>query len=73
MTNKPTYEELEQKNKKLEMEVLNHVHKEIECSKKQKSIEHSHLRRTISLLKINEELNSEIIDLKRAGKEELEV
>ncbi len=73
MTNKPTYEELEQKNKKLEMEVLNHVHKEIEFSEKQKAIEYSHMRRTISLLKINEELNSEIVDLKLADKEELEV
>jgi hypothetical protein len=73
MVNKSTYEELEHKTEKLEMEVLNHVHKEIEFSKKQKFIDNSHLRRAISLLKINEELNSEILDLKRAGKEELEV
>jgi len=73
MVNKPTYEELERKTKQLEAEVLEHVRKEIEFSKKQKFFERSRMRRTISLMKINEELNSEIKDLKRAAQEVLEV
>ncbi len=66
MANKPTYEELEHKAKKLEMEVLEHVHKEIESDKTKKFVENRHMRRTISLLKINDELGREIKDLKRA-------
>lgn len=72
MTKKPTYEEFEHKVNQLEREVLEYVSKEKEFSAKQKLVEHSHMRRTISLMRINEELNREIKDLKRAGKEELE-
>jgi hypothetical protein len=73
MTNKPTYEELEHKVNQLEREVLEYVSKEKEFSAKQKLVEHSHMRRTISLMKINEELNRELKDLKHADKEELEL
>ena len=73
MTNKPAYEELEHKVNQLRREVLEYVSKEKEFSAKQKLVEHSHMRRTISLMRINEELNREIKDLKRAGKEELEL
>jgi len=73
MANKLTYEELEHKTKQLAAEVLEHVHKEIEFYKKQKLVEYSHMRRTISLLKINEELNREIRDLKSADKKEIAV
>ena len=73
MTNKPTYEELEHKVNQLEREVLEYVSKEKEFSAKQKLVEHSHMRRTTSLMRINEELNREIKDFKSAGKEELEL
>ena len=73
MDNTPTYEELIHKVRQLETEILNHVHKEIEFNKKQKLVEYGHVRRTISLMKINEELNKEIKELKRAGKEEMEL
>lgn len=66
MCDKPTYEELEHKTKRLEMEVLEHVLKEIESDKKQKFAKNRHTRRTISLMKINDELNREIKDLKCA-------
>jgi hypothetical protein len=73
MDNTPTYEELIHKVRQLETEILEHVNKEIEFNKKQKSVEYGHVRRTISLMKINEELNKEIKELKRAGKEEMEL
>ena len=73
MANTPTYEELIHKVRQLETEILEHVHKEIEFNKKQKLVEYSHVRRTISLMKINEELNKEIKEIKRAGKEEPEL
>ena len=73
MDNTPTYEELIHKVRQLETEILEHVNKEIEFNKKQKLVEYGHVRRTISLMKINEELNKEIKELKRAGKEEMEL
>ena len=68
---KPTYKELEHKIKQLEKEILEYVRKEKEFTKEQKLIEYGHVKRTISLMKINEELNREIKGLKRADKEEL--
>ena len=71
MVEKPTYEELEHKITQLEREILEYVRKEKEFTKEQKLVEYGHVKRTISLMKINEELNREIKGLKRADKEEL--
>ena len=71
MTGKPSYEELEQRIRQLERQVLEYVRKEKEFNRKRKSVEYSHMKRTISLMKINEELNTEINELKSADKEEL--
>jgi len=73
MTGKPTYNELEQKIKQLEKEVLEYVRKAKELEKKRKVTEYSHIRRTISLMHINEELNREIKELKRSDTEEREL
>ena len=71
MTEKPTYKELERKNNQLEKEALEYMRKEREFNKERKLVEYGHMKRTISLMKINEELNREIKDLKRTDKEEL--
>jgi hypothetical protein len=71
MTEKPTYKELERKNKLLEKEALEYMRKEKEFNEERKFVEYGHMKRTISLMKINEELNREIKNLKRADKEEL--
>jgi hypothetical protein len=71
MAEKPTYKELERKVTQLEREILEYVRKEKEFTKEQKLVEYSHLKRTLSLMRINEELNREIKGLKHADKEEL--
>ena len=71
MAGKSNYNELERKNRQLENEVLEYIRKAKELNKKQKETERSHLRRTISLMHINEELNREIKELKRSDTEEL--
>ena len=71
MVEKPTYKELERKITQLEREILEYVRKEKEFTKEQKLVEYGHVKRTISLMKINEELNREIKGLKRADKEKL--
>jgi hypothetical protein len=71
MAAKPTYEELDRKIKQLEGEVLEYVRKEKEFNKEQKLVEYGHMKRTVSLMKINEELNREMKNLKRADKKEL--
>ena len=73
MAGKPTYHELEQKNKQLEKEVLEYVRKANELNQKQNVTECSHIRRTISLMHINEELNREIKEFKRSDTEGLEL
>jgi len=70
MAGKPTYNELERKIKQLEKEVLEYVRKAKELNKERKVIEYSHIRRTISLMHINEELNREIKELKRSDTED---
>ena len=60
MTEKPTYKELERRIKQLEREVLEYVRKEKEFNEERKFLEYSHTKRTISLMKINEELEKEI-------------
>ena len=65
MTDKPAYKAQEQRIKQLESEVLEYMHKEKELNEQLKLLEYSHLRRTISLMKINEELKREIKKHKR--------
>ena len=71
MAEKSTYNELERKNRHLEKEVLEYIRKAKELSKKRKVAERSHIRRTKSLMHINEELNREIKEFKRSDAEEL--
>jgi hypothetical protein len=71
MAGKSTYNELERKNRQLEKEVLEYIRKAREISKKRKVTERSHIRRTKSLMHINEELNREIKELKRSDAKEL--
>jgi hypothetical protein len=71
MAGKPTYNELERKNKQLEKEVLEYIRKAKELNKKRKVTERSHIRRTISLMHIIEEQDREIKELKRSDAEEL--
>jgi hypothetical protein len=71
MDEKPTYNELVRKIRQLETEVLEYVRKEKEFNEERKSVEYSHMKRTISLMKINEELSRELNELKNANKEEL--
>ncbi len=66
MTEKPAYKELEQRIKQLESEVLEYVRKEKKFNEERKLLEYSHLRRTISLMKINEELKRDIKKRTRA-------
>ena len=72
MTKKPTYHELELKIKKLEKEAREYVRKEREFNEERRLVDYGHMKRTISLMKINEELNKEIKKIKSADKEELE-
>jgi hypothetical protein len=72
MAEKPTYSELERKIKKLEKEALEYLRREREFNADRKLIDYGHLKRTISLMKINDELNREIKKIKGADKEELE-
>ena len=71
MTEKPTYNELERKINKLEKEALEYMRKEKEFNEERRLADYGHMKRTISLMKINEELNREIKEIKRADKEEL--
>jgi hypothetical protein len=72
VTEKPTYKDLERSIKQLEREVLEYVRKEKEFNEERKLLKYSHLRRTISLMKINEELKREINECTRSDDEELE-
>ena len=60
MTEKQTYKELEHRIKQLESEVLGYLSREKEFNEQLKLLECSHIRRTLSLMKINEELKKEI-------------
>ncbi len=73
MAGKPTYNQLEQEIKDLEKEVLEYVRKTKELNKERKASEYSHIRRTISLIHINEELKKEIKALKQSDAEELDL
>jgi len=65
MAEKPTYIELERKIKRLEKEAIEYMRKEKEFSEERKFVNYGHMKRTISLMKINEELNREIKVIKR--------
>ena len=71
MAEKPTYQEVDRKIKKLEKEALKYLHREREFNAERKLVDYGHMKRTISLMKINEELNREIKDIKSGNKEEL--
>ena len=71
MAGKPTYNELEREIKQLEKEVLEYIRKAKELNEKRKVAERSHIRRTMSLMHINEELRRENKKLKRSETEEL--
>ena len=73
MAEKPTYNELEREIKDLENEVLEYVRKTKELNKDRKASEYSHIRRTISLMHINEELKKEIKELKQSDAKELDL
>jgi len=72
MTEKPTCTDLERKIERLEKEALEYMRKEEEFNVERKLQDYGHLKRTISLLKINEELNREIKEIRTADKKELE-
>jgi hypothetical protein len=72
MAKRPTYNELEQKIKILEKDALEYIRKEREFNAKRELVDYGHMKRTISLMKINEELNREIKEIKSGDKEELE-
>lgn len=67
---KPTYMELERRIQQLEKEVLDYISKASELNRKRKMTEYSHLRRSISLMHINEELHKEIKAIKQSDAEE---
>jgi len=72
MADKMTYSGLERKIKKLEKEAFEYMRREREINKKRKLSELGHMRRTLSLMKINEELNKEIKRIKSTDSNELE-
>jgi hypothetical protein len=72
LAEKPTYNELELKIEKLEQEALEYMRREKEFNAERKLADYGHLKRTISLMRINEELNREIKAIQRADKEVLE-
>jgi len=71
MTEKPTYQELEQIIRRLERESLGYIHKEKEFNEERKKLEYSHIRRTLSLMKIIAELKKEIRERTRTDEEEI--
>jgi hypothetical protein len=71
MTAAWTCKELERRIAQLEKEVLEYVQREKEFNKERKQREYSHIKRTLSLMQINVELNRELRERKRAYQEEL--
>ena len=68
MDKKPTYSDLECRVKKLQNEVLEYTRMERKSKRLRKLADYGHMKRTISLMKINEELNREIKEIKSADK-----
>ena len=71
MTEKKIYRELERSIEHLKREILEYIRKEKAFNEERKLFEYSHIRRTLSLMKINEELEKEIKQRTHADKEEL--
>ncbi len=63
MANRPSYTDLEHKIKKLESQALDYKRKEKIITEERKRREFSHWKRTISLVRINEELNKKIKEI----------
>ena len=72
MVENPTYSELERKIKKLEKEASEYLRKEREFNKERKLIDYGHMKRTISLMRINAELNRDVKEIKSDDKKNLE-
>jgi succinate dehydrogenase flavin-adding protein (antitoxin of CptAB toxin-antitoxin module) len=72
MTAARTCKELEQRIAQLEKEVLEYVQREKAFNRERKLREYSHIKRTISLMQINGELNRELRDRRRAYEQELD-
>ena len=68
MIEKPSYEELEERIRQLERQALEYMRKEKEFNRERKSVEYSHMKRTISLKRIKGRLNKENHKLKSAYK-----
>ncbi len=64
---------MENKIIQLDKRVLEYIRKEKELNRKQKVVEYGHMKRTINLMKIIEELNREICKLKRVHNENLQL
>jgi hypothetical protein len=71
MAERQTYDQLESKIKKLEKEALEYMLKEREFNQERKLADYSHMKRTISLMKINEELKREINKIKSVDRKQL--
>ena len=71
MTEKPTYQELEQIIRRLERESREYIRKEKEFNEERKTPKYSHIRRSLSLMKINAELKKEIRERALTDEEEI--
>jgi len=72
MASKPTYDQLVSKIKNLEKEALEYMRREVEFNEERRLSDYGHLKRTISFMKINEELNREVKEIKTSGEKKLD-
>ena len=73
MTGKLSYDGLERSINELEREVLENVRKEKKFNKERKLLEYRHIKRTISLMKINEDgIGDKVGDKGKRDKDKLE-
>jgi hypothetical protein len=63
MSKERTIESMQSNINKLEKELSNHILKEDELNRKQKLVEYGHIKRTMSLINIIQELHNEIREL----------
>lgn len=73
MNETPTYNELNRIIKELEKEALTHLKKERDHNEEMKLIEYKMMKRSLSLLSINNELIKEIKEIRSADKKEFEL
>lgn len=71
MSKERTIESMQSNINQLEKEVLKHIRKEDELNRKQKIVEYGHIKRTMSLINIIQELHNEFSELKHAKDREL--